>query len=252
MDKNFKGQAVVALLNADLADRSFDFFSNDYRDFLALVQTQGAQPPLFPQPLIASPASIGVRTVFGNLISANDLVVVLTFDLGTPADELSGQNMLTSLCGLFIEENYQNYRSGTVHQVEVLPFRTLDPAGLSSEIARKVQVTPTGSVNTNSQYVILPALFSQDLSAQGSLIVGGQQIPAYTDAGHGKFAFMAPLPLRLSSTLDPGTNGSFAAVVIAFKGLASYAAGDLTVKVTPVFSHYQASEVMGELLATVL
>jgi len=245
-------QAVVALLNSDLVDRSFDVFANGYKDFLTLVNNQGDQPPLYPEPLIARAASAGVVSVFGNNVAADDLVVVLSFDLGTPATELRGNNINTALVGLFIEEVYTNFAQGRDHQVEVLPFRTLTPTGLSNDIARKIKVTPTGGVNTISQYVILPVLTSQNLGAQGTLAVGPDTIPAYTSNSAGKFAFMAPLPMRLSSTLDPETNGVFAAVVVVFKGMASYASDQLSIKVTPVFSHYQSRQVMYELIKTVV
>jgi hypothetical protein len=250
MDK--KRQAVIALNNVSVIDRTFDVFSNDYKDFLELVKKQGDQPPLYPLPLQADVVTADIAAVFGNNISVNDRAVVIAFDLGVPATELSGNEMMTGLAGLLIQEQYKNFAQGRDHSVEVLPFRDFSPTALQGQLARKLLVTPSGSVNSVSEYVVLPATIAQNLGVQGTFAVGPNNIPIYDSNGPGKFAFMAPLPLRLSTSLAPATNGSFAAVLVVFKGLADYAAADLTIQVTPVFTHYQADTIMQQMIQTVL
>lgn len=245
-------QGVIALLNANVVDRTFDVYANDYASFLDVVTARSTQPPLYPQPLIMKAPTVGEIAAFGNSISPNDLIAVVCFDLSSVLDSTRGNLEYIDLCAMMIEEQYKNFASGASHDYTIFHFRTIDPAGAVPELTRRILVNPTGPVNSNTELIILPALMAQNLADQGSIVVGGNAINAYTASTKGKFAYLAPVPLKITQEEPSNTTGAFAAVVVVGRNLGTYTPDQLTVKLTPMFGHYQTPFLLEEILHSVV
>lgn len=232
--------AVGSLQNTTIVDRSYSTFKNDMQNFIHRIMKHDFGAGIWPRVMMAVPPTAGDLAAFPAMLDPNDRFCYLTFNL--PPDKACLLENKVLYCGALYNQQFRVRKQGDSYDLVV--FYVDNTGGVISLLTHRMNINPTGGINSTSEFYSLPVLptLKEQAPVKG---VGGLDEVASLVVDEG--GILSPIPLQAyPAQLQPAVDG-----IIGVGFVFKHQSDDPTacsITVNPIFGNIETVPVIKDLL----